>query len=157
MIEQVPIEAEEKPPEAPKPKDEPPPAALGTNIKGPGGSDAFGLGSAGNGGGIGLGQGGGGGRQGSKWGWYAGQVQSKVAEALRQNRLTRNASLRVEVRVWADMTGRITRAQLSGSTGDANLDRTLQNEVLAGLRLAEPPPEGMPMPIVLRLSARRPN
>lgn len=150
------VEKDEKPPD-PKPKDEPPPTNLGTNIKGPGGSDGFGLGTSGNGGGLGLGTGGNGGRQGSKWGWYAGQVQSKVAEALRQHPGTKAASMSVKVRIWADMTGRVTRAQLDASTGDATLDRTLQDKVLTGLRLAEPPPEGMPMPIILRLSARRSN
>jgi outer membrane biosynthesis protein TonB len=88
--------------------------------------------------------------------WYAGQVQSKISEALRSNSRTRGASLRVDVRVWVDAGGR-TRAELNGSTGDAALDAVLKNEILNGLKLSEPPPAGVKMPITLRLIARRPN
>lgn len=153
MVEQTPVaEAEKKPDPSPPKADEPP--ALGTNIRGPGGSDGFGLGSSGNGRGLGRAGSGGGG---SKWGWYAGQVQTRIGEALRNNRKTRSARLSVQVRVWPDQTGRIARAQLVSSTGDSALDAALQNDVLTGLQLQEPPPAGMPTPIVLRLSARRPN
>jgi len=140
-----PMIKEEAPKEAP-PKDEPP---LGTNIKGPG-SDSFGLGSNPGNGRIGGGDG-------SKWGWYASQVQSRIQQALQQNRKTRTASMNVNVRVWADPNGRISRAQLAGSTGDSSLDNALRDEVLTGLQLPEPPPAGMPAPIVLRVSARRPH
>jgi TonB family protein len=65
--------------------------------------------------------------------------------------------MRVEAQVWLDASGKITRATLDRSTGDATLDETLKNEVLPGIQLAEPPPKGMRMPIPLRLTARRPN
>ena len=93
----------------------------------------------------------------TKWGWYASQVQARVSEALRGNARTRAASGRVEVRIWADTTGRITRAKLIGTTGDSAIDRAIEGEALTGLRLSEPPPDGMPMPIVMRVTARRPN
>ena len=138
---------EEKPKDIPeKPPDEPP---IGTNIKGDGQGDSFGLsGSAGNG------FGGGGG---SRFDWYAGQVQRRIADALRNNTSTRDATLSVKVRVWADSTGRISRVELAGSTGDPSLDEALRSRVLTGLQLSEGPPEGMPMPILLRLTARRPQ
>lgn len=93
----------------------------------------------------------------SRWGWYASQVQSAITQALQNNQNTRLASFRIEARIWSDQTGRITRANLTGSTGNRALDQTITNEVLAGLILQEPPPEGMPMPIVLRLTARQSN
>jgi protein TonB len=142
-----PMIKEEQPKEAP-PKDEPP---LGTGIKGDG-PDSFGLSDK-----AGNGRVGGNNGNGSKWGWYASQVQSRIQQALQQNRKTRTASLSVNVRVWPDATGRINRAQLAGSTGDPTLDSALRDEVLTGLQLQEPPPEGMPAPITLRLTARRPH
>jgi len=140
-----PMIKEEAPKEAP-PKDEPP---LGTGIKGPGG-DNFGLG-----GGAGNGRIGGGG-DGSKWGWYASLVQSRIQQALQQHRKTRTASINVNVRVWPDQSGRISRAQLASSTGDPSLDSALRDEVLSRLQLPEPP-AGMPAPITLRITARRPH
>lgn len=151
MLEQAPVDdSEAKPDEAPAA----PSADLGTGIKGDGGADAFGL-SASKGGSF---LGGGTPRSGgSRYGWYASGVQATLSEALRRNPRTRDASFRIEVRIWPDLTGRIARATLHGSTGDAAVDAALKNEVLTGLQLREAPPEGMPLPIVLRLSARRPN
>ena len=142
-----PMIKEEAPKEAP-PKDEPP---LGTGIKGDGSGDSFGLGS-GNGTGRIGGEG-----EGSKWGWYASQVQSRIQQALQQNRKTRTANMSIKVRVWPDQTGRISRAQLAGSTGDPLLDSALRDEVLNGLQLNQPPPADMPSPITLRLTAHRPR
>jgi protein TonB len=154
------MEPETKPEKPDQKRDEPPkahdkaPGPLGLNAKGEGAGDAFGL--VGKPGGNGLfGDGGGGG--GSRWGWYAGEVQSRVEDALQKNSRTRSAALRLEVRIWPDTTGRITRAELVGSTGDAALDAAIKGEVLTGLQLQEPPPAGMPLPIVMRLTERRPN
>jgi len=85
------------------------------------------LASAGNGNGGGTfgGQPNGGG---SKWGAFAGQVQSKVASALRSNSQTKKANLKIQVRIWSDTTGRITRAKLDASTGDSKLDQVIQTK-----------------------------
>lgn len=137
--------------EAPK-APEPPKEALGTGIKG-NGPGMSGLGGSGDGGGTFGGRTNGGG---SKYGYFAGQVQNKVANALRSNSRTKKAALKIQVRIWADATGRISRAKLDASTGDPSLDDVIQNQVLTGLQLDQPPPAGMPMPIVMRLTARRP-
>ena len=157
MIEQVPIsDMESKPDETSKAESSAGEApGLGTSIQGDGSADAFGL-RAGNGfsgiiGGTGKNASRG---SGSRWGWYASQVQHTISQALEGNNHTRNADFRVVARIWSDRTGRITRARLASSTGDGALDNAITNEVLAGLVLQEPPPDGMPMPIVLRLVAR---
>ena len=94
----------------------------------------------------------------TKWGWYASQVQARIGDAMRKNPRTRKASARIGVRIWADpSTGRVTRAALVSSTGDTAMDAAIRDEVLTGLQLDQPPPEGMPMPIVMRVTARRPN
>jgi membrane protein involved in colicin uptake len=100
---------------------------------------------------------GGGGGGGSRWGWYASIVQTQIESALRANNKTRNATMQVEIRLWADGTGRVSRIQLVSSTGDAELDATIRDNVLGGLMLREPPPKDMPMPMVTRVTARRPS
>jgi len=147
MVQQEPVKEEK--PEPPKPQAPPP---LGSAIKGSG-NDGFGL--SGNGNGFGNGLGGTSSR--SKWGWYASEVQSVLRQALANNKLTRTASMSLTARVWVDSSGRVVRASLSGSSGHSDVDTALQNEVLTGLQLQDPPPEGMPMPIVMRITARRPN
>src|SRR5450631_2725090 len=80
MVEQTPIDHPEDKPE--EPKDAP---ALTTSLTGPG-NDGFGL-SGGNGGGSG----GGGHSQGSQFGWYAGEVQKTIQEALSRNPISSHA------------------------------------------------------------------
>ena len=147
---------EDKPVDQPKPDapkdDAPPPGPLALDAKGDGPGDNFGLG--GNPGGRGL-LGGGGGN--SRFGWYASIVQAQIETAMRGNPKTRNAVMNIRIQLWADSTGRISRVQLTSSTGDAEIDAALRDVVFAGLSLREPPPKDMPMPIVARINARRPN
>ena len=94
----------------------------------------------------------------TKWGWYASQLQTRIGELLRNHPRTKKANIRsIEVRIWADpATGKILKATLVSPTGDPALDSAII-EALQGAQLQQPPPEGMPMPIVLRVTARRPN
>jgi hypothetical protein len=46
---------------------------------------------------------------------------------------------------------------LVSSTGDAELDAIIRNDVLGSLTLREPPPKDMPMPIVTRVTAQSPS
>lgn len=144
------VAQEEAPPEPQDAAPEP----IGTGVTGDGPPDGFGLSNRGGGGGMG-GRIGGIGGGGSKYGGYAAKVQSAVTNAMRQNSTTRSAVMSVEVKIWADNLGRVTRAQLGRSTGNPDLDRALREEVLGNLRLPEPPPADMPMPINLRLTARK--
>lgn len=148
MVAQEPVDKIEEP--EPAPSNNPQDEALGTNI-------------AGNGPDMGLrsGSGGGprnrigGGRRGGKWDSYAVQVQNTIAETLRRNAGTRSASFSMQVRVWADANGRITRAQPLGTSGNASVDEAIKSQVFTGLQLPEPPPTDMPMPINMRISARK--
>ena len=145
--EKAPESAPEPEPDAPEP--------MGSNIQGDGAPDGFGLVGKGGGGMIG-GRGTGGGGSGSRFGWYAGRVQNSVSAAIRNHKLTRSSRMTVKVRIWVDSTGRITRASLDGSSGNPDIDRALQQEILTAVRLPDPPPEDMPMPIVMRINASRP-
>ncbi|MCA6124962.1 TonB C-terminal domain-containing protein [Bradyrhizobium sp. WSM 1704] len=150
---------EEKPVD--KPKDEPakeakndePPGPLSLDAKATGPGDLFNLG--GKPGGSPYGGGGGGG--GSRWGWYATIVTSQIEAAIRANPKTRNMTTQIQVRLWADSSGRISRVVLTPSTGNAEIDAALRNEVIGSLTLREPPPKDMPMPVVTRVTARRPS
>ena len=148
MVEQAPVD-EVVPPEAPPeaPSDE----ALGTNVQGNGPD----MGLTRGGGNGGSGNKIGGIRRGGKWDSYAVAVQTSISEALRRNQGTRSAAFSLTVRVWADTSGRVTRAQLVGSSGNPAVDQAIKSQVLTGLQLTEPPPSGMPMPINMRITARK--
>jgi hypothetical protein len=150
MIEQEPInQQEDKPDEHPKDQA---PAAVTTNITGPG-NDAFGLGGPGSGGLLG---GGGSGGHHSRFGWYAGEVQKTVQDALNRNSVTSRAEFARRVRIWADVSGRVVRVKLDKAGEDPEISKAI-DEALNGLQLPDPPPRDMPMPIVMRLEAHRPS
>ena len=146
MVEQEPVAEIETPEEAPA--NDLQEEALGTNIAGNG--PDMGLRS---GGGAGTRNRIGGSRRGGKWDSFAVKVQNTIAETLRQKAGTRNASFSMKVRVWADANGRITRALPVEPSGNVSIDQAIRNQV--GLQLPEPPPADMPMPINMRISARK--
>ena len=152
MVEQAPVPDDEPPP-ADTPPEAPPSEILGTGIAGNGPDMGLGTGTGGGNRIGGTGRKGGG----SKFGWYAAKVQTAIADALRRHPSTRNASMTLQVRVWPDANGRITRAQLVGSSGNSAVDQAIKNQVLSGLQLPQAPPADMPTPIVLRITARKPG
>jgi outer membrane biosynthesis protein TonB len=140
--------------EAP-PEEAPPDEAPAVTSNGQTGNDSFGLTKGKPGGGNGGGRKLGG--SGSKYGYYAGQVQSTISAAIKRHSKTKSSTMTIIARIWADETGRVTRATLNGSSGDPAVDAALRDEVLTGLQLQSPPPEGMKMPINLKLTARAPQ
>jgi hypothetical protein len=47
----------------------------------------------------------------------------------------------VQVQLWADGAGRVYRIQVVSSTGNAELDAVIRDDVLRSLMLSEPPNE----------------
>jgi hypothetical protein len=153
MTDVKPEEKVETPKEAPpEPADEPPPGPLGLDEAAQGPGDSFNL--AGTPGGRGLLGGGGGG---SAWGYYESVVTREVEAALRSNPKTRTGVGQMQVRIWADQTGRVTRVQLSGTSGNPDIDAAIRGGALVGLALGSAPPSDMPMPIVTRITMRQPT
>jgi TonB family protein len=148
-------EPEPMPEPAPVPDQskEPTPAELGLDAEGVAGTDGFGL-DANKGGSSLLGGGGGG----NAILWYGGQIQRQLEEGL-QNLLADTAAMKsdysVIIEVWVDTDGRISRSELASGCGKANVDQAIR-EALPRLRLSigKPPPENMPQPIKVRLTAR---
>jgi len=148
---------EPKPEPEPEPKaeepDEAPPAEdLGLDAEGGAGSDSFGL--VGRKGGHGLIGGGGG----NAIIWYGGQISKGVEKEL--DRLlaegkARQSSFAVVLNVWVGSDGRVSRAELGGSSGKPEVDAELRG-ALAKLSFSvqRPPPEDMPQPLKIRFTSR---
>ncbi len=133
----------EKQPDKAPPKPQQPPQSPLTAEAGNGPS-AYGLG-VGDGSGNVVGGGGGGG----SYLTYGRIISSDVQAALRREDKLRYAHFTAELRLWLDASGKVTRVQLSSSTGDAAVDNEL-TRTLSGLSMPEPPPRDMPQPVRLR-------
>lgn len=147
-----------------KAANEPPPGpALGLDAAGGAGSDSFGLAARKGGadliGGAGVGAGsgtivGGGVPASTRFAWYGALVQESIQDAVSRDKTLGTADYRVQVHVWINGSGVVSRVELVGSTGDATLDGALQ-QALRNLRpLREGAPGDMPQPIKLRITAR---
>jgi len=155
------VELKDLPPlGAPPPQNAPGGGRLALAAEATGEGDAFNL--AGNLGGRGLLSGGGlgdgtglgeGDGVGSRYAWYYAKLAAQIEDVYRKDKRLSTASTRVEIRVWADRSGRISRVELVKSTGDSELDRVIQSVV--GLKLRDPPPSDIPMPMLARITARR--
>ncbi len=149
-----------QPQDQPRQDDSPPPAAnLGVDADGGSGSDGFGLvGNRGGrdittigGTGTGSGTGVGGGRP--NYGFYTTQLQSQIQEELNKTDQLRGSEYRALVNVWVGADGKVARVELASTTGDAGTDALLRQSIAQVQRLRAPP-ENMPQPLRLRISAR---
>lgn len=152
---------EEKKPEPPKenkdvkmePPKETPQPAQNEPLKMEGaagdGDSAFGAGTVGReyaGGNIGA--------TGAVQGMYAGRLQRHLQEQLSRNRKLKESDYRVTVRVWLRRDGSVEKADLAQSTGNSGLDELLREALLQVAAMREAPPENMPQPIRIRITAR---
>lgn len=160
-----PPKAEERPPEIKKEEVKIPPPEqeqtpkdadakeagkdLGVDAVGGAGGDGFGL--VGRKGGKDLIGSSDGGR--SKYAFYTNMIQQQIQDELSRDKRLKSGGYRAVVRIWLGGDGRVQKVDLSGSTGDANLDGNLKN-ALSAITLNQPPPQDMPQPIRLRISSR---
>jgi protein TonB len=142
-------------PEQPQQAEEAPPPGeqLGLDADGSGDGDSFGL--VGKKGGQDITTiGAGGGNSRARFTWFAGMVENQLQEHLGRNDKLRKSGYRVVMRVWFRDDGRIERYELVGSSGDADIDRSLKMAMDGMPRLKQPPPPDLPQPIKLRVTAR---
>jgi protein TonB len=144
------VKAPEPEPEpAPDAPDAPPPGDnLALDADGGAGGDAFGL----------LGKKGGraliGGEGGSAFAWYASRIQTDVQDALEERDDIRRKRYSVRVNMWLATDGTVRKVELVGSSGSAEMDRTLRAALTSLKQVATRPPEDLPQPIRLRIASR---
>lgn len=146
-----------KPAEQPKPDQKAPTPAndlakpMQMNTESQAGSDAFNIG-AGSGGG--MSGSGGGGLGNATYGQYLSQAFQR---ALSEDDTIRLLTYRLEVNLWLNEAGQVTRVELVKSSGEGDTDA----KVVAALRkvpaLEHKPPKSLSLPVLMSLQGRRPN
>jgi protein TonB len=85
---------------------------------------------------------------------YASRLQRHLQEELNRNRKLRESDYRVTLRVWLRKDGSVEKADLAQSTGNTTLDQLLRDTLLQVSAMREAPPDNMPQPIRIRVTAR---
>lgn len=155
--------AEPQPTPEPTPADEPEPAdeapapsdsaadPMQMDAEAQAGGDAFSIGA---GSGRGLAGSGGGGRIGNAtYGQYLGYALQK---RLREDADVGYLGYQIDIDIWVDREGRITRTAIVRSSGDPDTDRKVQ-AALDGAVLDQSPTSTTTMPAKVRLVSRRPS
>jgi periplasmic protein TonB len=167
---EAPKQAMENPAEAPTPQnnqspdnsDDAPAAGDNLAVDGDGGAgdNAFGLGAKKGGRGITLGGGGGGMNRLNllaKFGRYVQKVQEEVrAQVKRQLEQTGGipkGKYHTLVRITLNSKGTVASYQITSSSGEEKIDQAVR-EALAAIRISEPPPEGMPTGMTIRIASQ---
>jgi hypothetical protein len=142
--------------------DTPQGADLGVDAEGGAGGDGFGL--VGKKGGRALTLGGGGGGNGvsrlsllTKYGWYTSKLQDELKQQMRK-RLDQNGGApkgkyKATVHIVLDPQGAVLSYKIVASSGNDKIDDAIKLS-LPGMRVSQPPPEGMPRSMTLRVSSQ---
>jgi protein TonB len=145
------VEIDEPQPEQqpdPAPSDEPPPGEqLGVDAEGTGAGDGFGL--VGRKGGRDLLASGG-----NAVKRYVNIIKDEVQDKLSNDPELRGVAFSASIRLWIREDGTVERAQLVGSTGNAERDRAIGAALGRLRRLSQGPPAGTPQPISYKLVSR---
>ncbi|CAB3643466.1 hypothetical protein LMG24238_00497 [Paraburkholderia sediminicola] len=143
-----------KPTEAPKPSDNQP-KQMTMDAPAQAGTDNFGIG-AGDGSGM-VGSGGGGSFGNSTYRQYIGYLLQSAVERDKQVQASGGGSrFNVNLNIWMDRDGRITKAVIVQSSGDSKLDDAVVGAVEAFKADQAPPPRSA-YPALIKLHGRSPG
>jgi len=87
-------------------------------------------------------------------GLFSGRLQRYLQDELNRNRKLKQSDYRVSLRVWLTKDGAIQRVELAQSTGSEAIDELLKQTLLQAAAMREAPPENLPQPINIRVTAR---
>jgi outer membrane biosynthesis protein TonB len=91
---------------------------------------------------------------GNPFAFYTGLVQQQLQAEFSRNQKLRNGDYRAMIRIWIAKDGRISRYELSGSSGNAQTDELIKSALAGMPAFRDPPPDTMPQPVRLRITSR---
>jgi periplasmic protein TonB len=86
--------------------------------------------------------------------WFTGLLKGQIESALAKDKELAKGDYRLVIKVWIAASGKIERFELEESSGYAQTDGLIKTALNDIAPLSEPPPENMPQPVRLRITAR---
>jgi len=92
---------------------------------------------------------------GAKYNWYAGVLKSQIQDALEKDKKLKVGQYKLIVSVWLKPNGEIEKLEVAQSDTSSEIEQAVKAALDNMPAMREAPPEGMPQPIKLRISARK--
>jgi outer membrane biosynthesis protein TonB len=93
----------------------------------------------------------------AKYGGYIQKIQAevrqKVNKKLEQDGGIPKGKYQTLVKIVLDGGGAIVDYKVAGTSGNQKIDKAVR-EALSGIRISDPPPEGMPKALTIRISSQ---
>ena len=92
---------------------------------------------------------------GAKFNWYAGLLKSQIETALGKDQKLKEGQYKLVVTVWLKANGDIEKLDVVQSDAQPEIEKAVKMALDNMPAMRESPPEGMPQPIKLRITARK--
>jgi periplasmic protein TonB len=92
---------------------------------------------------------------GAKFNWYAGLLKNQIQDALEKDSRLKESQYKLIVNVWLKANGDIEKLEWSSSDAEPAIQQSVKVALDSMPAMREAPPEGMPQPIKLRITARK--
>lgn len=92
-----------------------------------------------------------------KYGWYTekvkGEVTAQIRKQLEENRQIPRGKFQTVIKISLDSLGSVIDTQIIGSSGNQEMDEMVKRSIV-NFTITEPPPEGMPKTLVIRVTSQ---
>lgn len=92
---------------------------------------------------------------GAKFNWYAGIVKNQIETALEKDKKLAQGQYKLIVSVWLKKNGDIEKLEWAQSDANPEIEQAVKTALDNMPAMREAPPENMPQPIKLRITARK--
>ncbi|WP_029146920.1 TonB C-terminal domain-containing protein [Methylophilus sp. 5] len=92
---------------------------------------------------------------GVKFRWYAGLVKSQIERAIERDKKLTQGQYKIVVSVWLKPNGQFERLSVEQSDTTPEIEQGIREALNDLPAMQEAPPESMPMPIRLRITAKK--
>ncbi len=92
---------------------------------------------------------------GVKFRWYAGLVKSQIEHAIERDKKLTQGQYKIVVSVWLKPNGQFERLSVEQSDSTPEIEQGIREALNDLPAMQETPPDNMPMPIRLRISAKK--
>ncbi|MCB5190612.1 TonB C-terminal domain-containing protein [Methylobacillus arboreus] len=90
----------------------------------------------------------------SAYAWYTGKIKASIEAAIAEQKELAREQYRIVVQLWLAKDGQVEKIELVNGSGDQKKDELLRQALNSIKRMPEAPPEDMPQPVKLRVTAK---